>query len=186
MPLTLRCTVFPHPWRGRLSSELQIQFSTSTAFMSGIIRRLCHSPFSHVDILVPGEGLLGVSGSDKGINDIGGVQMRPPGMWPYLNPPKTARLHTAGVDAIIELAKTQIGKPFDNTALYGFLDDMGYGPKRDWRDTSSFFCSEFVAWALEESHFFPYTLVAAKNRITPADLLLLLNPFMSEDNIKEF
>ncbi len=166
--------------------ELHIQFSTSTAFMSGIIRRLCHSEYSHVDMVIPGEGLLGVSGSDKDINDIGGVQIRPPGMWPYLHPPRTARLLTGGADAIIELAKTQIGKPFDNKALYGFLDDMGHEPKRDWRDHGAWFCSEFVTWALEASHFFPYTLLPAKNRITPADLLLLLNPFMSEDNIKEF
>ena len=165
---------------------LEIQFSTSTAFTSGVIRRLCHSEFSHVDIVVPGEGLLGVSGSDHTINDIGGVQIRPPGMWPYLHPPKTARLSTAGADAIIELAKTQIGKPFDNGALYGFLEDMGHTAKRDWRDHGAWFCSEMVAWALETSHFFPYSLVSAKNRITPADLLLLLNPFLTEDNIKEF
>ncbi len=164
---------------------LSIQFSTSTAFTSGIIRRLCHSEFSHVDIVTP-EGLLGVSGSDHTINDIGGVQIRPSGMWPYLNPPKVARLATAGADAIIEVAKTQIGKPFDNDALYNFLEDMGHTKKRDWRDHGAWFCSEFVAWALETCDFFPYTLVAAKNRITPADLLLLLNPFMTEENIKEF
>ncbi len=154
--------------------------------MSGIIRRLCHSEYSHVDMVVPGEGLLGVSGSDHTINDIGGVQIRPPGMWPYLHPPRTARLQTGGADAIIGLAKTQIGKPFDNGALSGFLDDMGHTKKRDWRDHGAWFCSEFVAWALEASHFFPFTLIPAKNRITPADLLLLLNPFMSEENIKEF
>ncbi len=167
---------------------LEIQFSTSTAFSSGVIRRLCHSPFSHCDIVIPGEGLLGVSGEDKSIGDIGGVQIRKFGMWPYLHPPRVARLTTAGAEAIIEKGKTQIGKPFDNSALYGFLEDMGHSPRasRDWRDHGSWFCSEYVAWVLESSHFFPYTLISAKNRITPADLLLLLNPFMSEDNIREF
>ncbi len=74
-------------------------------------------------------------------------------------------------------------KDFEN-----FLEDMGHSTRasRDWRDHGAWFCSEFVAWTLESSHFFPYTLVSAKNRITPADLLLLLNPFLSEDNIKEF
>lgn len=169
-----------------MKCELQIQFSTSTAFTSGIIRRLCHSEFSHVDIVVPGEGLLGVSGSDHSINDIGGVQIRPPGMWPYLNPPKTVRLKTDKADAVIALARGQIGKPFDNGALYGFLEDMGKTKKRDWRDHGAWFCSELVAWALESGGFFPYSLIAAKNRITPGDLLLLLNGFMTEDNIKEF
>jgi hypothetical protein len=72
--------------------------------------------------------------------------------------------------------------------LYGFLKDMGKttAKARDWRSQDSWFCSEFCAWALESGGFFPYSLVAAKNRITPGDLLLLLNGFMSEDNIKEF
>ena len=182
--------------------ELWIQFSTSTAFMSGVIRRLCHSEFSHVDIVVPGEGLLGVSGSDRDIGDIGGVQIRRPGMWPYLHPPKVARLQTNKADALIRRAKTQIGKPFDNGALYNFLDDMGHAPKRNWRDHGAWFCSEFVTWVLEgdkgltdvelvvggleSGGFFPYSLISAKNRITPADLLLLLNPFLSEANILEF
>ncbi len=175
-------------------AELAIQFSTSTAFASGIIRRLTHSPFSHVD-LVLADGLLGVSGKDDSISDPGGVMVRPYGMWPYLFPPRVAKLScTAEVaDAVIAAGRSQIGKPFDNSALWGFLDDLGHRvltmhptAARDWNDTKSWFCSELVAYALIQGKFFPYNLVVLKNRVSPADLLLMLNPYMEDDNIEEF
>lgn len=167
-------------------AELVIQYSTSTAFASGIIRRLCHSPFSHVDILIPGEGLLGVSGEDAKCHDTGGVLLRPFNPWPYKGPPKTARLKIGESKAfdIIQLARSQLGKPFDNTALWDFLSDKP--GDRDWRNTESWFCSEFVIWCLEQGKFFSYPLVVAKNRVTPADSLLLLNPYLTYDNIQEF
>ena len=47
-----------------------MQYSTSIAFASMVIRRLTHSEFSHVDFILPGEGLLGVSGPDQKIGDL--------------------------------------------------------------------------------------------------------------------
>lgn len=148
-----------------------------------MIRRLCHSEFSHCDIVLP-EGLLGVSGVDKSIGDPGGVLIRKPGLWPYLRPPKLARLKTDVADKVIAIGKSQLGKPFDDSALWDFLsEDPG---DRDWRNEDKWFCSEFVAWSMETAGFFPYSLIAAKNRITPGDLLFLVNPFLQEDNIHEF
>jgi hypothetical protein len=164
-------------------NEIHIQFSSSTAWQSDIIRRLCHSAFSHVDIVVE-SGLLGVSGEDHKLGDTGGVLIRSFTPWPYIRPPNVARISTPHAERIIEIAKSQIGKPFDNGALYDFLSDNP--GDRQWRNKDKWFCSELVAFALEGAGLFPYTLIPAKNRITPADLLLLLNPFMTEDNIKEF
>lgn len=166
---------------------LQIQFSTSTAFTSGIIRRLTHSPFSHVDFIVP-EGLLGVSGVDPSINDVGGVLVRPFNCWPYLTKPKVARLGCSDEIAVkvIAVAMTQLGKPFDNTAMWGMLEDQATEKLRNWRDPTQWFCSEFVAWAMETGGLFPYSLAVMKNRVSPADVLLLANPFMNAANIKEF
>ena len=171
-------------------AEICIQYSTSPAFASGVIRRLCHSPFSHVDIVLDSgqeHGLLGVSGEDRSIGDLGGVRIRPHPAWAYKGNPKVAIL--TGVadkvyDDFMRLAHSQIGKPFDDAALWGFLKDTPND--RDWRQPDSWFCSEFVVWSLEQAGFFPYELIVAKNRITPADSLLLLNPFMAGDNIKEF
>lgn len=166
-------------------AEIVIQYSTSTAFASSIIRRLCHSPFSHVDILLK-DGLLGVSGEDHKLGDIGGVRIRPNPPWPYRETPKTARLTvTDSVHAaFMEVGHNQIGKPFDNGALWDFLSDQPHD--RDWRHPDSWFCSELIVYCLEQANFFPYPLVVAKNRITPADSLLLLNSFMAHENIREF
>lgn len=129
---------------------------------------------------------MGVSGPDKGINDPGGVLVRKFNCWPYLHPPMLAHLRCSDEVAqeVINKGRAQVGKPFDNGALWSLLSDKP--GDRDWRALGAWFCSEFVAYCLEEAGFFPYPLVAAKDRITPADLLLLINPFMSEDNIKEF
>ncbi len=170
--------------------ELAIQFSTSPAFASGIIRRLCHSAFSHVDIVVNDakeSGLLGVSGPDHKTGDPGGVRLRVNPPWQYKGKPKIAKLKTTEKvrSAVIKIGYAQIGKPFDDGALWSFLGDSPFGD-RDWRSVNSWFCSEFVIYCLEQAKFFPYPLVAVKDRVTPADCLLLLNPFMTPANILEF
>jgi hypothetical protein len=171
-----------------LTLPLQIQFSTSTAFTSGIIRRLTHSPFSHVDFVLDDGTLLGVSGVDPSINDLGGVRIRPHNAWPYLTKPKVAHLNCTDVVAIrvIDAAMSQIDKPFDTTAMWGMLEDQATEKLRNWRDPAAWFCSEYVAWSLETGGLFPYTLAVMKNRVSPADVLLLANPFMSDANVKEF
>jgi hypothetical protein len=171
--------------------EIALQFSTSTAFTSGIIRRLTHSPWSHVDFVLP-EGLLGVSGEDRSINDPGGVRVRPFGCWPYLSKPRTAYLHCPDniADKVLDVARSQIGKPFDNGALWGFLGDLAYGAPKirpaPWDDEMSWFCSEYIAFCLVRGGFFPYKLIVRKERISPADLLLILNASMLDRNIEEF
>ena len=170
--------------------ELLVQFSTSTAFASGIIRRLTHSPFSHVDFYLPGEGLLGVSGPDDAINDPGGVLIRSFTPWPYMHAPKIARIQTTDkvIRSTLEFARSQIGKPFDNGALWHFIDDpAGENYKhRDWRDPAQWFCSEFALRSTEVGCLFHYVLVLLKDRASPADDLLMWNPFMPPDNIAEF
>jgi len=170
-------------------AELVFQYSTSTAFTSKIIRRLTHSQFSHIDLVLP-EGLLGVSGKDKSIGDSGGVLVRKFGCWPYLFPPKLA--HVQCSDEVqkktIDWAVSQIGRPFDKKALYHFLRERA-GLKligRDWRDPNSWFCSEFQIRAAEIGGLFSYPLIVNKDVVSPQDTLLLFNPFMLADNIMEF
>ena len=160
-----------------------------------VIRRLTHSRFSHCDFIIPGEGLLGVSGpgdylSLTGVkhHDAGGVLLRPFDAWPYLEPPKIARIQAteAIVRSIIEVARSQIGKPFDNSALWAFLDDQAHQQKRNWRDSGQWFCSELITFAEEQGHLFSYPLVVTKDRVTPGDNLLMINPFMAPENIREF
>ena len=71
-------------------------------------------------------------------HDAGGVLLRPFDAWPYLEPPKIARIQAteAIVRSIIEVARSQIGKPFEAIVHYGaFLDDQAHEQKRNWRDS---------------------------------------------------
>jgi len=179
--------------------EILVQYSTSPAFASQMIRRLTHSQFSHVDFILTQEmadlihiegGLLGASGVDKKINDPGGVRVRPFNAWPYLGEPKVARVQCS-LDTLkltLAAALTQRGKPFDRSALWGFLSDQYYvKSQRDWRADGAWFCSELVIWACERGGLFhPKILAVTKNRVTPNDSLLILNPYMSIENILEF
>jgi hypothetical protein len=159
---------------------LILRYSSSTAFMSNLIRRACHSRFSHVDIVLPGEGLLGVSGEDKSCHDPGGVRIRPFEPWPY-SIMREVTINTPLADTIIRTGKTQIGKPFDNDALYAFFNP--FGAHRDWRELDKWFCSEWFIWSCEVEKLFPYKLCVPMNMINPNDSMLLLNPFMSTEDI---
>jgi hypothetical protein len=177
-------------------AELLVQYSTSTAFASGIIRRLTHSRWSHVDLILEGEGLLGVSGeggyvSGAGVkyNDPGGVIIRPFNAWPYLATPKIAKLQVSeqAVRDTIGFARSQLGKPFDGGALWGFLQDPTTASmSRNWREPEKWYCSELIVRAAEIGGCFPYHLVITKDRVSPGDSLLIFNPLMTPDNIAEF
>lgn len=159
-----------------------VRYSSSTAFMSNLIRRACHSRFSHVDIVLPGEGLLGVSGEDKSLNDPGGVRVRPFQPWPY-NIIREVEIKTDKTDAVIRRGKSQIGKPFDNGALYAFFNPYAYNEQRNWREQEQWFCSEWFIWSCESEGLFPYPLAVPMPMINPNDTILLLNPFMAADDI---
>ena len=122
------------------------------------------------------------------IHDPGGVMIRPFDAWVYLEPPKIARVQApeATIRGVIEAAKSQLGKPFDQSALWGFLSDQAMEKKRNWRDPTQWYCSELMTWAEESGKLFPWPLVITKDRITPADNLLLINPFMTPENVGEF
>lgn len=170
--------------------ELQLQLSTSTARASWVIRVLTHSRFSHVDIIEPGKGLWGVSGKDKRIGDAGGVLLRPFNAWPYLYPPKIAKIQTEQVviDKVFDFCRANRGKPFDSQSLYHFLRDRAGLPSvgRDWRDPDKWFCSEFALRALEVAGLFPWQLITPKDTVSPNDLLIHVNPFMDMINIIDF
>jgi len=191
-------------------AELLIQYSTSKAFASAIIRRLTHSPFSHIDIKITDDvakrfgiqpGLLGASGPDctwqLGIKmrrrmgksyDPGGVRVRSNQPWPYMFPPRVARLRCSDKvhDETLAFALLQRYKPFDKSALYGFLRDRAglSVVKRDWRDPEQWFCAELIVRSCEAGGLFPYHLAITKDVVSPGDTLLIFNPFMT--NLEDF
>jgi hypothetical protein len=151
-----------------MPSSFTIVFSTSYALSSTLIRFLCHSPFSHADIMLPGPPhpytLFGAS-------DPGGVKQRPHD-YQLFKAWRQATITTPLADKIVDLVRSQEGKPFDSIAMKHVLSDE----PRDWKVPDAWFCSELICWACEEAGLFK--VVVPKDRVTPSDLLLLLNPWI--------
>jgi hypothetical protein len=162
---------------------IKLQFSTSTEASSALICRISHSPFSHVDVVLPDTdahpgALLGASNSPAALvleGNPNGVAIRPPNYQPFKVKNIAVLESTPDVEAkFYANLRSQLGEPFDEKALHAFLDGRPF-TGRDWRDADAWFCSELVAWSLEEAGFFPWTIVVSKDRINPPDLLLLTN-----------
>ena len=158
-----------------MADQIVLQFSTSTALASELIRRLSHSPFSHIDIMLADGNLLGASDQGKHGKVIQGnprgVAIRPPDYQEF-GIRRRLVINTPVAQAIVDSAMQEIGKPFDDSALREFLSDAIV---RDWRKPTKWFCSELIAHAFDEAGYWaPMRLNVPKNRISPADFLMLL------------
>lgn len=67
---------------------------------------------------------------------------------------------------VIKAARSQVGKPYDLTALAGLL------VHRDWQEDDAWFCSELVAWAFAQAGS-PLFRPEAMRRVTPQHLWML-------------
>jgi uncharacterized protein YycO len=63
-------------------------------------------------------------------------------------------------------ALSQVGKPYDLTALFGWL--WGH----DWQETDKWFCSELVAWAFDQAGS-PLFRDGTLSRVTPQNLWMV-------------
>ena len=68
--------------------------------------------------------------------------------------------------AVIAAAASQIGKPYDYTAI------LGLGLRRDWQEEDAWFCSELVAWAFQHAGD-PLFRADCLRRVTPQHLWML-------------
>ena len=68
--------------------------------------------------------------------------------------------------AVIAAARSQVGKPYDLTALFGLL------VRRDWQEADAWFCSELTAWAFQQGGS-PLFRPEALYRITPQHLWMI-------------
>jgi len=144
------------------------------------ICRLTHSPFSHVDLLLDDGNLLGSSNSPLAPVVSGnsrGVAVRPPNYQRFAvrrdaqimtTPKRKQRFH--------DFCMAQLGKPFDREALKPTIFLSSSFEKRDWRIDDKWFCAEMMGRATEVAPLIDWTIPGIKNRITPADLILLLAP----------
>ena len=124
----------------QMTGSVVLQFSTTVNSIANwysiLIRRICHSPFSHVDLVLPDGGLLGASDSPNTPVLEGnprGVAVRPPD-YEEFGLRCQAIIETPAADAVIAAARSQLGKPFDGGALDAFLSAFDVGAVDNWRD----------------------------------------------------
>jgi hypothetical protein len=146
---------------------LKFQFVMGPGLSSRLIAWFSAGPFSHVDCVMPSGDLLGARSDDVGGGS--GVRTRPSD---YEKWRKTVTLklpvRPAQERRFYDFLNVQIGKPYDKTAILGFVAG------RDWREQDSWFCSELQAAALESAGICP-TLYAPASKITPAALATVLS-----------
>lgn len=149
-------------------AQVELQFSVCDDIGSWAIRLYDHGPWSHVDAVLP-DGLLGARLDELG-GKPAGVQLRP---FTYCNFHAISRVFVDCTEdqraKFYEFLNSQIGKPYDPSAIAGFVFD------RDWRNPDSWFCSELQGVALEDAGIFPHKLALPTNKLTPSGLYLALS-----------
>lgn len=75
-------------------------------------------------------------------------------------------LPCAEPQAVLAAARSQVGKPYDYTAV------IGLWLHRVWKDADSWFCSELVAWSFATAGL-PLFRADAMQRVTPQHLWML-------------
>jgi len=147
---------------------IRLQFVLGMGLSSSAIAWFSAGHFSHVDAILPGGRLLGAR-SDRVGHRPPGVQIRPAGYEPW----KERVVMTLSVTpnrekSFLGFLHTQIGKPYDSTAI------LGFAAGRNWRDPKDWFCSELQAAALEAAGVVP-ALYSPVNKITPAALATVMS-----------
>ena len=137
---------------------ITLQFSTKRLPFAWLIRKATWARFSHVDFVLPDGRLLGARG-------FGGVTIREPGEYS-----RCQRFRVAAPVSVLDIAASQIGKPYDWGAIAGFAT------RRNWQDPQRWFCSELIAWAFQEAGF-PLLRTMDSHKISPRDLLL--SPYLT-------
>jgi hypothetical protein len=145
---------------------ITLRFVTGDSMVSAAIRRAEYGFWaSHVEALMPDGTLLGA-------HIDGGVQAR---ARDYDKGQFTRELF-ADIDAAPDVCdrfqaflRSQLGKPYDKTAILAFV------AARDWQEKDSWFCSELQAAALVACGWFASPLATEFNHITPRDLLLIVS-----------
>lgn len=144
---------------------VQVQFVRQADPISSGIAWFGGSPFSHVDAVLPDGTLLGAR-SDRVGGKPSGVQIRPPN---YEKFAARVRFSVPATDAqagaFYDFLHKQVGKPYDRSAILGFVTG------RNWRHEDQWICSELIARAGEMSTIFPFLYLAA-NKITPGSCAL--------------
>lgn len=140
-------------------ATISLLFSTTSNPFSGVIRAATWSRWSHVSIVdgdhvIEAVALHGVRRIPL-TDAIGRAKRHALVELPCRNP-----------HAVITAAITQLGKPYDYTAV------LGIGLHRDWQEDDAWYCAELVAWAFDHANE-PLFRPEALRRVTQEHIFML-------------
>lgn len=139
---------------------VRLRFVRGEGFLSEAICAVTWSKWSHVEFWTP-DGYLGAQVK-------GGIQVRP---YDYCKVKAEAFAHVMltpeQADGLWKFAYSQIGKPYDIAAIFGFLFH------RDWAHQGKWFCSEFATASFIIGAQFPILNVANHEYVISPGLLAL-------------
>lgn len=139
--------------------SISLLFSTTSNPFSALIRAATWSRWSHVSV-VDGSSVIEAA-AIYGVRRVSLMEAIDRDKdWALVKFPCTDPV------AVIAAAASQIGKPYDYTAI------LGLGLHRDWQEDDSWFCSELVAWGFNAAGQ-PLFRSDCMRRITPQHLWML-------------
>lgn len=138
---------------------VSLLFSTSGHPMSAAIRLGTWSDWSHVAI-IDGDEVIEAT-APAGVRRFPVVQAID-----HAKRGKIVELPCRDPGAVIAAAASQLGKPYDYTAV------LGLGLHRDWQEDDAWFCSELVAWSFQHAGE-PLFRAECLRRVTPQHLWML-------------
>ena len=141
---------------------ITLQFCSFPSPMGRAIRWFTQGSVGHVDMVLPDGSLLGAQYA-SGMGAPSGVQIRPAGYGGMTNR-ILVRIPWPEDDARVwQFMHEQIGKPYDTTAIWGFV----FG--RNWRDPGAWYCAEIFGGLFEYIGLIPH-IETPISKITPSML----------------
>jgi uncharacterized protein YycO len=139
-------------------------FSTDRSdWISSVIRKLTWSRFSHTVLISPDRRSF--------IESTHGVGVRELPIEEFLKKDGIAfgRIHHPNPQAVWDLARAEVGKPYDELYIYGYLF------RTNWQDDTRWACSELVP-AMAEKAGHPIVRREAISKISPEFLWRITTP----------
>ena len=137
---------------------MQVLFCTSKLPGAAIIRAVTWSKWSHV-ALIDGDNAIEAAWPRVRVRPLADVLADHPNY-------TIADIPCEDPNAVLNAARSQIGKPYDLTAL------LGLWLHRDWQEDNKWFCSELLAWAFTQARE-PLFRTDAVKRITPQHMWMV-------------
>jgi uncharacterized protein YycO len=135
--------------------KLKVRFSANNLPFSWAIRVRTWSPYSHVDFILPNGKYLGAV-PFKGVV----IHDHTYPVEAFFEVEVTEEQH----EKILKYALDQVGKGYDYVGIFG------YAIERNWQEDDKWFCSEFVAAAIQQ--VIPL-FNEVPSKISPRDLAIL-------------